>query len=452
MRWLAPLFALSTLASWRCTPPPVPSGTCARDTDCQGRRICHQGRCRSPRAICRCGESARPTSPRPSDPPVARLQPIPRPGRPPGPAPLAIRAPLPVTPAAMFRLDSLRRGRSAYAGPARRPQRAWRRRLGGRIYASPAVGVDGTVYVSSQSRRIAAYTARGRLRWRFRAGDRVWSSPALSRDGATLYVGADDDHLYALAARSGRLRWKTKLGDCRAGARKNPEAVRCDVDSSPAVGPDGTIYVGGDGIFALSPRGKVRWHYATDERVRSSPALLPDGTVVAGSQDDRVHAVDARGQRQWIHQTGGDVDSSPAVGPDGTLYIGSDDGRLLALHHDGTYRWSILTRGPVRGSPAIGADGTVYVGSHDGRLYAVSPSGRVRWMVPTGRRIQASPVVGAAGRVYVASQDRFLYAVAGDGTVRWRWRFPAEVDSSVAITPQGRLYVGCDDGYLYQLK
>ena len=55
--------------------------------------------------------------------------------------------------------------------------------------------------------------------------------------GAILF-GSEDDRLYALEP-DGRLRWSVELGG--------------DVDSSPLIGPDGTIYVGADDkkLYAL---------------------------------------------------------------------------------------------------------------------------------------------------------------------------------------------------------
>ena len=55
------------------------------------------------------------------------------------------------------------------------------------------------------------------------------SSPAVV-DGV-VYVGSDDDHVYALDAASGQLRWRYQTGN--------------DMDSSPAV-VDGVVYVGSE--------------------------------------------------------------------------------------------------------------------------------------------------------------------------------------------------------------
>ncbi len=431
------LAAATGLAASSCQP--VRTGGCLKDTDCKGRRICNRGTCAQPGQACRC------------DCPTVVPRPRARPRVRPRPKLLQLTLGAPLTAVSMFRMDTLRRGRSAHAGPPLRPRRLWRKKLGRTVNASPTIGTDGTIYVGSHDGHVYAYTSAGRRRWRFRTGDKIWSSAALSPKGKTLYVGSDDDHLYALDTRTGKQRWKLRLGACHKLKTKTAGAL-CDVDSSPAVAPDGTIYVGGAGLFAVTPKGTLKFHFKTDRRVASSPAVLPDGTAIFGSQDNHVYAVDRHGKKKWSYRTKGDVDSSPAIGPDGTVYIGTDDGRLLALWPGGTFRWSVLTGGPIRSSPALATDGTVYVGSYDGRLYAVSKEGRVQWVLATGARIHASPVVDSQGRIFAASQDHRLYAVDKTGTLRWQHRFPNDVDSTPALSATGRLYIGCDDGYLYALQ
>ena len=104
----------------------------------------------------------------------------------------------------------------------------------------------------------------------------------------------------------------------------------------------------------------------------SSPAIGADGTVYVGSDDDKVYALDgATGAKKWEFETGGGVYSSPAIGADGTVYVGSDDNKVYAL--DGATGPRSGSSRPVTGhsSPAIGADGTVYVGSADRKVYAL---------------------------------------------------------------------------------
>ena len=64
----------------------------------------------------------------------------------------------------------------------------------------------------------------------------------------------------------------------------------------------------------------------------SSPAIGADGTVYIGSSDGRVYALDgSSGSLKWSYATGAQVWSSPAIGADGTVYVGSEGGKLYAF-------------------------------------------------------------------------------------------------------------------------
>ena len=109
--------------------------------------------------------------------------------------------------------------------------------------------------------------------------------------------------------------------------------------------------------------------------VTSSPAIGPDGTVYVGSHDGMLYAFDGmNGSVKWTFQTNDDIRfNSPTLSADATVYIGSYDGALYALDsNDGSLRWQFSTGGVISGSSAaIGWDGTVYFGSHDKSLYAL---------------------------------------------------------------------------------
>ncbi len=190
------------------------------------------------------------------------------------------------------------------------------------------------------------------------------------------------------------------------------------IESSPAIGADGTIYVGSDddNLYALNPAdGSLKWQYATGNGIWSSPAVGADGTVYFGSEDNTVYALNpADGSLKWSYATGGCVYSSPALGADGTIYVGSADNYLYALNPaDGSLKWKYATGGPVWSSPALGADGTIYLGSDDEHLYAFNPKdGALKWRYATGLYVDSSPALGADGTIYVGSDDGCLYAIA----------------------------------------
>ncbi|MGO9061880.1 MAG: PQQ-binding-like beta-propeller repeat protein [Candidatus Binataceae bacterium] len=76
------------------------------------------------------------------------------------------------------------------------------------------------------------------------------------------------------------------------------------VASSPAVGADGTIYVESNDnnlyaiyLYAISPDGNQKWKFTTGDFLPysyfllSSPAVGADGTIYVGSQDANLYAV-----------------------------------------------------------------------------------------------------------------------------------------------------------------
>jgi outer membrane protein assembly factor BamB len=277
------------------------------------------------------------------------------------------------------------------------------------------------------------------FRWSYITGFFVNSSPAIGADG-TVYVGSRDDNLYALNP-DGSLKWSYATGD--------------DVDSSPAIGADGTVYVGSNDnhLHAVNPDGSLKWSYATGSNIDSSPAVGADGTVYVGSQDFKLYALNPDGTLKWAHNTSNSIRSSPAIGTDGTVYFGIGI-TLRAVNPDGSEKWTYITEGfgLVYSSPAVGADGTVYVGSYDGSLYAVNDDGSYKWSYETLGSIASSPAIGADGTVYVGSRDNNLYALNPDGSLKWSYPTGDDVDSSPAIGADGVVYVGSDDNNMYAVN
>ena len=197
------------------------------------------------------------------------------------------------------------------------------------------------------------------------------------------------------------------------------------VVSSPAIGADGTVYVGSatgtlfstGNLYAINPDGTQKWAFPP-ANVESAPAIGVDGTVYVGSVEgdvdtaNNLYAINPDGTQKWVFPTGSTVVSSPAIGADGTVYVGSVDNNFYAINPDGSEKWRFPTGDWVTSSPAIGADGTVYVGSNDFNLYAINPDGTQKWAFPTGGEVR-SPAIGADGTLYVGSGDGNLYAING---------------------------------------
>jgi outer membrane protein assembly factor BamB len=226
--------------------------------------------------------------------------------------------------------------------------------LSGRVNSSPVIASDGTIYIGS-------------------SGDNTldWTDPC---DIATEYPPSDagasrpvNGHIYAINPNN-TIKWDFKaLGN---------------VDSSAAIAADGTIYIGSDYgtsaygtdrtllipvgsqttgyLYAINTDGTLKWVTDLYGHVKSSPAIGSDGTIYVGSDKEDVFALNTNGTVKWIYPTRGPVRSSPALAADGTIYIGSNDSSLYALNPDGTLKLRFIANASITSSPAIIADGTVY--------------------------------------------------------------------------------------------
>jgi hypothetical protein len=114
--------------------------------------------------------------------------------------------------------------------------------------------------------------------------------------------------------------------------------------------------------------------------VSSIPAIGADGTIYVGSWDGFFYALNPDGTLKWKFETlkeGESITSSAAIGADGTIYVCARDG-FRAINPDGTSKWHYEGKiGGVVSAPAIGSDGTIYVGSWDGNLYAFGGTSQV---------------------------------------------------------------------------
>ncbi|MEW6381867.1 MAG: PQQ-binding-like beta-propeller repeat protein [bacterium] len=353
----------------------------------------------------------------------------------------------------------------------------------GYTVSSPAIAEDGTVYILGEGKLYAfgyiapplwpcrgfdaQHTGQGflvgaqtnTLKWLFKTGGAVESSAAIGADG-TIYIGSDDKNVYAINS-NGSLKWSFQTGG--------------EVCSAPAIGVDGTIYVGSlDGrIYALYPDGSRRWAFppADDlemppmDDVFSSPAIGTDGVIYIGGESGWIYALDSNGSVRWSYQAAGEIYSSPAISADGsTIYVGSTGGAVYALRSGIDYspetrlRWKFAAEGGFYSSPAVGTDGTVYIGSSNNTIYALDPAdaanSRVKWSYRTNGDVDSSPAIGADGTVYVGSDDGKVYALNPDGSLKWRSPFPTggKVWSSPTIGADGTIYVGSNDGYIYAIR
>jgi len=117
-------------------------------------------------------------------------------------------------------------------------------------------------------------------------------------------------------------------------------------------------------LYAINGKtGAKLWEFETGDDVNSSPAIGSDGTVYVGSNDKKLYAINGKtGVKLWEFETGDRVSSSPAIGTGGILYVGSWDNKLYAFRTDS--KGLAKSPWPMRGQNA----------QHTGRAIGVSPT------------------------------------------------------------------------------
>lgn len=391
--------------------------------------------------------------------------------------------------------------------------------------SSPVIGLDGSIYVSQSTGIFYAMYPWGSVKWSFNHGSNL---PCLGTPGGSYYNGYSSPvidssgnvyaatlcTLYAFSAATGATLWSM------------PVVGSNSFISSPIVGNNGIVYIASssmtNSLTALYPSGTVLWNATVvsgisssspnpggtnnpNNNMFSSPAIGPDGTIYftwvsnympGGARGCGLYAFSSTGSFIWYNNlnSGNNYFSSVVIAPDGSLYVGVDDMyTLYALYSYGSIKWSLNfnmyvnnvmggTNSPwcnFRNSPAVNTDGTIYFSTAVSAnymisvygmsqsvthnrfiLFAMSPFGSVKWNVtlgPTsnigGNTITSSPSIGADGTIYAGSLDNHMYAINSAGTLQWSFATGGQtINSSPAIGADGTIYVTSDDSALHAIN
>lgn len=177
-----------------------------------------------------------------------------------------------------------------YAINAKTGTQAWKYQVPDDLYSksTPAIGYNGNLYAAfvlkgetkdNRGTVIALDATSGTFRWQRELPAYIYASPAVGT-GGLLYIGCGDGKLYALDEKSGEIRWTFTTGS--------------RIQGSPAIGADGTVYLGAydKRIYAVNgATGARKWDFMLGGAVQASLVVSQDGTVFAGALDGKVYAV-----------------------------------------------------------------------------------------------------------------------------------------------------------------
>lgn len=369
---------------------------------------------------------------------------------------------LTASPWPMFGHDAQHTGRSPYVGvQATESNLKWYTSVSNVAdnevhFSDITMGSDGLIYAlagyASTNKVYAIDINTGSSKWAYHPkfgsyGITAYGPPTVGKDG-TVYIVDEDAFIHAINPSDGSFKWKTSITYCGYYSDHGPMTIA----------DDGTIYLPCSVLSAYNPDGSFKWTYDPSGPfnpytyvARLSPAIGTDGTIYMGvsnnndSTERGLVAINSDGNFKWRFSVSTTPLLSPAIGPDGTIYFGVYS-YFYAINPDSSLKWKLSRSGSYYSVsiPSIASDGTIYL-VDGGILYAFDPSdGSTRWQLSISDfSTYGLPTltIDANGTIYLGTID-YLYAINPDGTVKWSFFVSYSAHfSSPKIGSDGSLYV-----------
>ena len=292
-----------------------------------------------------------------------------------------------------------------------------------------------------------------RLLWTTEVGEpgRFTYTPLLNEH--TLYTANMAGDVMQLSAETGKLQWKTELGEPISGS----------------IGYGGGLVLAGTSkghLFALDVNGKKLWNAILSSEVQGQPRYF-DGTVIVRTTDQHIYGIDAAdGRRKWSYER-----TTPALAlktqagivvDGGAVYAGFPGGKLVAIRADnGKLLWEATVAQPkgvteieriadITSLPFI--DGAViYVVAYQGKVAAVD---RQRGQVLWNRDISSYVGLSAEnGKVYLSHTIGSIYSLdSSNGKTFWRQGNLGYRNLTVPQAVGSVVAVGDLEGYIHLLS
>jgi outer membrane protein assembly factor BamB len=235
-----------------------------------------------------------------------------------------------------------------------------------RILSAPNIDAVGTVYIGCLDSLIYALP-RGSTRnsYQVKTGHYVRATPVVGAEDVVTITSLDQ-HIYRLQAGGSRI------------DRLTATNVSFCYETSPVLAPDGTLYLmanesGKWFLVALDPRMRTLWKFETDG-CSEPPSVAKDGLVVVRNRAGVMSALDRNGTLSWTleipQQRNGQKLYNPVIGSDGKMYTAFQGGNeLLCLAPTGKLRWSLNVGDTIVSRPIVGPGASIIVNT---RRYLLS--------------------------------------------------------------------------------
>jgi len=258
------------------------------------------------------------------------------------------------------------------------------------IAGAPCVHGD-RVWVGSRDHKLHAFNrSTGERLWTYKTDGPIIRDPTWVSD--RILIPSQDGQLHAVSARSGKRAWTFS---------------NVLEHLAPPVSHLGRLYVGGWGLFAISPPTGPRWHFPTQGRARLRPVVV-DGNLYFSTW--HLYALDLHAREPvqlWMFNPTSHICTSPAVTAD-RVYVGTARGELTCLDRaDGHVVWSLVVGERLSGPPIVSKGEVIAAAAHGEVVGIDEATGEAAW-----RYRAAGPIES-----YLLLDERTLYIPTTAGTL-----------------------------------
>ena len=368
-----------------------------------------------------------------------------------------------------YRGGPLQSGVSSTALPGKL-ELLWKHEMGEAVGAGVAIA-NGTVFVGAENGRLRALAlATGAQLWEYKIDD-AFSGPISVIQGR-VYAGDDLGTLHVLDEKSGARLWTLETGGAIHSSVQPVPAVSGENNARVLVGSD-------DGLLYCvdSVSGGIVWRYAAQDRVYGTPAIV-DGAALFSGCDGYLHAVRLADGAYVARAHIGSPSASSAAVLGRRVFMGTHGSRVHALDLPEKVDFERLIAGaaaptsqpasapasaPSAGKTSQPSAATTSQPSAGAAISGASATPpevdapgviRAAWIFEPTERAQpfmSSPAV-ANGVVVIGGRDRRVWALdAKTGAPRWSFATRKQVEAPAVIAGE-RVFVGGEDGVFYELR
>lgn len=308
------------------------------------------------------------------------------------------------------------------------------------------IGSGGRVYtINSDSGIVCLNSATGAAVWTFNLPTPV--SGRLKMTGPVVITGsvlaaAADGVLYKLNADTGAKQWEYRYAPGSVFAL--PEV---------SVSPDGgTAYITGVAMKMIAvdvATGAEKWTKPVDFGVESAPAIGPGGEIYVSAGGGMARLNPLNGAVVWSSSEGSSI--HPVMLAGSLVYSATVNNKVVALNTaTGAKVWDVSLSSSDAWPLAVTPGGRIVVVQHDGTVQAfdAAAGGAALWTKSLGLETTWGASAATDGTLYVplidnANNKSYIHAMrASDGGQVFRTELSSTVAMEISIAKDGTLFTG----------